>query len=140
MDLLNPDSDQTHRTLSIRIAIREGTGNASTPGYASTNAFSLPPDNQWHHAVFLLDVADLTGVNSPAALITDLASVAELRILDAVNVSLVGDQFSTSAPAVAFGIDNITAVPEPSSVLLLALGTALALTLTGHLQTQVNRR
>jgi hypothetical protein len=106
MDLLNSSA----AALSIRVAIREGTGNSSTPGYVSTHAFSLPADNLWHHAVFLLDYADLTGVNSPAPLATDLASVAEFRLLDAANVSLQGDQFGSSISA-AFGVDNITAVP-----------------------------
>jgi len=107
MDLLNPNAT----ALSIRVAIREGTGNSSTPGYVSARAFLLPADNIWHHAVFWLDDADLTGVNSPVPLATDLASVAELRLLDAVNVSLMGDPFGSSSPAVAFGVDNITAVP-----------------------------
>jgi hypothetical protein len=107
MDLFNPSAG----ALSIRVAIREGTGNSSTPGYVSTQAFSLPADSVWHHAVFWLGGANLTGVNSPAPLATDLASVAELRLLDAVNVSLMGDPFGSSSPAVAFGVDNITAVP-----------------------------
>jgi hypothetical protein len=107
MDLLNSSA----AVLSIRVAIREGTGNSSTPGYVSTHAFPLPADNLWHHAVFLLDDADLTGVNSPAPLATDLASVAEFRLLDAANVSLQGDSFGSSSPPVAFGVDNITAVP-----------------------------
>src|SRR5262249_18278751 len=40
--------------LPIRIAIREGTGNSLTPGYASTVAFNLPADGQWHSAFFSL--------------------------------------------------------------------------------------
>jgi hypothetical protein len=107
MDLLNPSANP----LSIRVALREGTGSSSTPGYVSTHAFSLPADNLWHHAVFWLDDADLTGVNSPAPLSVDLANVAEVRLLDAVNISLMGDPFGSSSPAVAFGVDNITAVP-----------------------------
>jgi hypothetical protein len=107
MDLLNPGTN----ALSIRVAIREGTGSGSTPGYVSTSAFPLPGDNHWHHAVFRLDASDLTGVNSPAPLSSDLASVTEFRILDATNISLQGDQFSTSLPAVSFGVDNIAAVP-----------------------------
>jgi hypothetical protein len=85
MDLLNSGAS----ALSIRIAVREGTGNSGTPGYASTNAFNLPPDNAWHHALFLLDAADLTGVNSPQALTIDLANVKEFRILDSASVSLM---------------------------------------------------
>src|SRR5262245_55192906 len=77
MDLLNSSA----AALSIRVAIREGTGNSSTPGYVSAQPFLLPADNVWHHAVFWLDDADLTGVNSPAPLATDLASVAEFRLL-----------------------------------------------------------
>ena len=66
-------------TLPIRIAIREGTGGSGTPGYSSTNPFNLLADGQWHHAVFPLSL--MTPINGPLPLSTDLASVADFRLL-----------------------------------------------------------
>jgi hypothetical protein len=110
MDLLNSGTT----ALPIRIAIREGTGGSTTPGYSSTTPFNLPADGAWHHAVFLLDAADLTGVNSPQALATDLANVKDFRVLSAAAPSTIGDMLTAQ-----IGIDNITAVPEPTSALLM---------------------
>jgi len=117
MDLLNTGAS----TLPIRITIREGTGGSTTPGYSSTTPFNLPGDGTWHHAVFLLDAANLTGVNTPQPLATDLANVKEFRILASTTPSTVGDLLTAQ-----LGVDNIAAVPEPQSLLLaIAAGGAL---------------
>jgi hypothetical protein len=116
MDLLNSGT----AALPIRIAIREGTGASTTPGYSSTTPFNLPADGAWHHAVFLLNAANLTGINSPQALATDLANVKDFRILSATAPSTVGDMLTAQ-----IGIDNITAVPEPASWLLVAIACAI---------------
>ena len=110
MDLKNfTGSDE-----SIRIALRSGTGGSTTPGYSSAAAFTLPADNAWHHAVFSLSSNSLTAINSPAALNTFLASVADFRIVEAASsASLLGDSGSFQV-----GVDNITAVPEPTAFLL----------------------
>ena len=62
MDLLNTGTT----SLSMRVAIREAAGGSTTPGYASTTPFILPADGQWHHAVFDLDAASLTGSTRPS--------------------------------------------------------------------------
>ena len=99
----------------IRVALRSGTGGSSTPGYSSTTAVSLPADNAWHHAVFSLNTASLTAINSPTALNTFLVSVADFRIVEAASPSLIGDSGSFQV-----GADNITAVPEPTALTLSA--------------------
>ena len=103
--------------LPIRIAIREGTGNSLTPGYASTVAFNLPADGQWHSAFFSLSAGTLTPVHSPQALATDLANVADLRLLSSVSPNTVGDAINAE-----IGVDNIVAVPEPGCCALLGAG------------------
>jgi hypothetical protein len=119
MDLKNFGSS----SLPIRIAIREGTGGSATPGYVSTTPFTLPADGQWHQGVFFSLAADsLTGVNSPQPLNTDLANVAEFRILAATSPSLIGSTLSGQ-----IGVDNITAVPEPSGVVLVLTGLLVAM-------------
>jgi hypothetical protein len=115
MDLRNFGSS----AIPIRIAIREGTGGSSTPGYASTTAFSLAADGQWHTAVFSLAASDLTPINSPQPLTTDLANVAEFRLLSSASPSTLGDVISAR-----IGVDNITAVPEPATIALTAFGLA----------------
>ena len=117
MDLLNPGS----APLSMRIAIREAAGGSATPGYASATPFILPADGLWHHATFNLNAAGLTGFNSPQPLAADLANVKDFRILDSAAPSGLGD-----IVAGQFGVDNITAVPEPSALALIVIGALLA--------------
>lgn len=93
--------------LPIRIAIREGTGGMTVPGYASTTAFSLLADSQWHKsAFFALNAASLTAINSPQSLATDLASVKDFRLLSSTAPSTLGDAINGR-----IGVDNITAIP-----------------------------
>ncbi len=113
MDLLNPGSSP----LSMRIAIREAAGGSATPGYASATPFILPADRLWHHAIFDLNAASLAGFNLPQPLSADLANVKDFRILDSATPSGLGDMVAGQ-----FGVDNITAVPEPSALMLIAIG------------------
>lgn len=106
-------SSPGNTNLSIRFALRTGTGS-SAPGYVSTNAFSLPIDGQWHHAVFSL--ADMTAIGSPGSLNAVLAGPAEVRLLHAASDNTTqGDTIVGR-----FGVDNIQAIPEPASAGLLA--------------------
>ncbi len=108
------------QTLSIRVAMRTSFGSSGTPGYASTIPFSLPADHAWHHAVFFIDAAHLTAINNPPPLATFLTSVGDFRLLDSASPSLQGDATSGE-----FGADNITAIPEPSSLALAAIGLSI---------------
>lgn len=101
--------------IPIRAVIRESAGGSSTPGYASS-PFTLPADGQWHLATFSLTTG-MTGFNSPQSLATDLASVGDFRILSSVSASGIGDVINAQ-----IGIDDITAVPEPSTLILGAFG------------------
>jgi hypothetical protein len=119
MDLKNFGSSP----LSLRIALKSSTERGA-PGFASSTPFVLAADGAWHHAMFLLDQADLTAVGSAPALASLLANVAEFRILNAAAPRLNGD-----AVVGQIGIDNIkadtisaSAIPEPSAGLLLAVG------------------
>jgi len=108
--------------IPIRIAIREGTGGSATPGYSSTTAYNLVADGQWHSATFLLDAADLTPINNPQPLNTDLQNVADFRLLSSGSPALIGDFISAE-----IGVDNIhaTAVPEPGVLAFAGIAVAL---------------
>jgi hypothetical protein len=101
--------------LSMRIAIREDAGGAGSPAYVTSTPFLLPADDQWHHAVFSLDESSLTALFGPSALATVLSNPAEVRIYSSVAVSEIGDFISGQ-----FGVDNITAMPEPGALYGLA--------------------
>lgn len=104
--------------LSMRLALKSGT-SISSPGYVSTTAFSLPVDNNWHHADFSLDSSSLTKIGAAAALNVFLTNPLEFRILsESANppTSLDGDTVLATV-----GIDNIVAVPEPAAISLLAI-------------------
>jgi hypothetical protein len=97
-------------TLPMRIAIREGTAASITAGYASTTAFSLPNDLQWHHAVFSLAPGSLTPIDSPQPLASDLANVLDFRLLSSASPATMGDVIAQGV----FYVDNIRAVPAPA--------------------------
>ena len=117
MDLKNLGS----ASLPIRIALQKSSAGSGSPGYVSTTAFSLAADGNWHHATFLIDAADLTGLNGAGPLSTFLTSIGDFRLLSASSPSLIGDAISGQ-----FGVDNIQALamPEPSGILAAALGIA----------------
>ncbi len=135
LDLMSPASTATNgvNSLSMRLAVREGTANNSA-GYVSTTAYSLPSDGNWHAVRFLFDAANMTAANAgspahaPPAFSTLKANVLDFRILDTTSAVLVGDQFISTGPQISFGMDNVTAVPEPGGVVLGVLaGSALIL-------------
>jgi len=62
--------------------------------------------------------SSLTPVGSPAPLGTFLRNVAEFRVLDSVDGGSLDGDTATSG----FGVDNVTATPEPGGPCLPALG------------------
>jgi len=109
--------------LPIRIAIREssGAGYSSSDGVAG-GAFILPVDNAWHHWEFSLSASALAAIGAPQPLATELTAVPQLRLLSSAVASTSGDLLNAQ-----IGVDNITAVPEPATLLTAALGFAVLL-------------
>ena len=108
MDLINPSSS----AMSMRIAI----ANGGIGGYTSSTAYTLPPDNQWHHAIFGLTADSLTAGTSPPPLNDFLANVSGFFIYDS------RDLFFADLGPTGFGIDNVHAIPEPASISILLSG------------------
>ncbi len=119
MDLLNTGDV----TLSIRIAFKQDT-SGSAPGYLS-QAFLLPPDSAWHHTLFSITPGTMIPIGSPEPFNTFFTNPAELRIINEVGATdLNGDPI-----AAQLGTDNIRAVPEPATWILLSLVIPIALIL-----------
>lgn len=112
MDLRN--FDPQGRTLSMRMGFLTSAGQGQ-PGWC-TQAFSLPADGQWHHAVFLISPEAMVSVGSPWDWQTAMDWVTQVRIFHSVNPSPVGVNIASSV-----GIDNIIALPAPGSAALLGL-------------------
>ena len=83
----------------------------------STNPFVLLPGSGWQHAVFPINPGAFTALTGSVT--AALSQTTALRIIHSPSVS-------DATPVVGkLGIDNIQAVPEPSTLVLLAAGFAL---------------
>jgi hypothetical protein len=102
-------------TVSLRIMIVtpgcQGTGTGCT-AWTSTNATVLPAGSGWVKVEFGLNEVELTRVVGSDSLASVLANVERLHLRD--------DDGAPSPPGTAslvnavIGVDNITALPEPS--------------------------
>ena len=108
--------------LTMRIAFKSGTGGSATPGYATTIGVVVPADGEWHHVSFLISASAMTGINSPAAFNTFMTNPGQLRILHSANPSITGDNITAN-----LGVDNIVAVPETASGMLLVCAGGILL-------------
>ena len=112
MDLNNLGADN----LSLRLLLSDTVG-ASTPTNAafSTLPLLLPAHSGWTNAVFPITPEHLTPSVGTAA--AALHATAELQLYHAVGAGLPEEGVTGS-----LGVDNITATPEPSSMVLLGSG------------------
>lgn len=114
MDLLNSGTVP----LQIRLALRD----PGAQGFISASPFSLGVGGGWQPAVFPVTEAALTTVGSPGSYASFLAGGFALRILHAPSTADLN-----GTPVVStLGVDNITAVPEPTTFALGAAGLATA--------------
>ena len=97
--------------LSMRIALEGGGGS----WFASTTPVTLPADGAWHPARFEL-TSGMNRIEGSSTLANALTSVTEFRILHSSSPNYRGDTIASS-----FGVDNITAVPEPAGLAAVAV-------------------
>jgi hypothetical protein len=106
--------------LSIRFAFQSEIVQGG-PGYLS-QAMILPANSGWMNFTISLAPGSLTAVNSPTSYNTFFQNVAWTRIIHAPGTGSLN-----GAPVTGqLGIDNIQAIPEPSTA-ALAAGGLLAL-------------
>ena len=104
--------------LTMRIAFQEQTTGLR---FYSRTGQTLPADNAWHRMTFRLTATDL---NSGTNLTRALGRVSELRVLHSPTAAFEGAPISSS-----FGVDNVTAVPEPAAAAVAGLVAAAVMTL-----------
>jgi hypothetical protein len=113
MDLKNFSTQD----LQMRIVFGGNYGD-----WTSANPFVLPADGQWHHVVFGLTSSDLVwgGGGSNPDLTSALTYMGGFSIRHQAGDPLGVGQSTLIAATV--GIDNVTAAPEPLTILLCAIG------------------
>ena len=109
MDLLNSGTG----SLQVRLGLRNSAG----AGYISTTPFALGTGGGWQTADFPVTEAALTTVGAPGSFSSFLSSGFALRILHATSTA----SLNGSTVVGTLGVDNVTAVPEPSAVVLAGL-------------------
>jgi hypothetical protein len=103
--------------LSIRLAFKS-QNTMDAPGYVSTPML-LAVGSGWQHFSIAFTPGSFTAVGGPAAFNTFFSTgLGDARIINAVGATNLNGDFITGQ----VGIDNIRAVPEPATVLLLAGG------------------
>jgi hypothetical protein len=103
-------------SLSIRIAFHADIAQGG-PGYLS-QAMVLAPNSGWQNFTISIAPGNVTAVNSPTAYSTFFTNVAWTRIIHSVGTSSLNGDFVTGQ----LGVDNIAAVPEPTTAALAAAG------------------
>ena len=101
--------------LEIRLYLENPQGGPPTDEAISTGFF-LPAGSGWQKATF--SGSGLTALNGNIN--TLLGDVTAIRILHNTSAG-----FPPVAVAASLGVDNITAIPEPSAGLLVAAGIAM---------------
>jgi hypothetical protein len=109
VDLLN----QSAVALSIRLAFKTGPGSIGVPGYLS-QAMLLPVGSGWQHFTISLASANLIPVGAPTP--WDTFFIGEVRFINAAGTG----SLSGTTVVGQLGIDNIHAVPEPTTTVLLS--------------------
>jgi len=111
--------NQGATALALRITL---FGAASLTAYTSVEELVVPAQSGWITAEFTLSQIALVRTRGNESLAQTLASVARLLIRhDPDPLSPPGDQNPVTG---VLGIDNVTAVPEPGTALLVVTGLA----------------
>jgi PEP-CTERM motif-containing protein len=100
--------------LDIRLLVEDPMMAPPLDEAVSTVGFVLPAGSGWQRAFFPLSPTSFTAVMGSVN-----AALGHATLLRIIHSTTAGD---AEAVVGALGVDNITAVPEPSTLLLLAAG------------------
>lgn len=104
--------------LDIRLGFTDGSTRIG-----STTAYTLPADSTWYTTLFDVSPGAMSVISGPGSFTDVMGSVTTFRILDATS----GPSWRGDSVAGDLRVDNIQAVPEPSSMALFGLGLTLLL-------------
>ncbi len=104
--------------LNMRVTIQGAGGNR----WSSAEAVVVPADDNWYPVTFDLTEAGMVSILGTASLEDVLSSVNELRILSSTAPEYIGEVIDAR-----LDVDDITALPEPGAIALLAMGGAAML-------------
>jgi hypothetical protein len=106
--------------VNLRLLFEDAMGAPPTNVAVSTNSILVPATGDWTRVKFPITPGSLTALQGNVN--TALSNTTILRIFDSVALAFPG------APSVALlGFDNIVALPEPASLLLLGTGVLLVM-------------
>jgi hypothetical protein len=114
MDVINLGNSD----LALRLLLEDPLGGPPTNVAFSSDPIAVPAGSGWKPVKFSLNPADLTA--GAGSVLTALTHATELRIFHSTAAGFPGDPVAAS-----LGVDNITAVPLPGTLLLLATGLGL---------------
>ncbi|HEY0875142.1 MAG TPA: PEP-CTERM sorting domain-containing protein [Vicinamibacterales bacterium] len=109
--------------VNLRLLFEDAMGGPPSNVAVSTNSILLPAFSGfggWTNVIFPIHPGALTALNGSVT--GALSNTTILRIFDSAALTFPG-----SPSIAAVGFDNITAVPEPATLLLLGTGVAFAL-------------
>ncbi len=122
LDVRNPNAFQL--VLKLGLAGPDGPGSFFTGDtYLSTNAITVPADNIWHTILFDVTAAGWTEY-SGSDINAALQNVTHLRVIHNLGT---GSPPPYRGAASEMHLDNITAIPEPATLALIAVGSSACL-------------
>lgn len=108
--------------LYLRLLVADPVAGPPTNAAVSTDAFFLAAGSDWTHVVFSLRPDAMTAVlGTVNGALTD---VRELRIFHNPDPFFGGPPEAIPPVLASLGVDNITATPEPGTLLLCGTGLA----------------
>lgn len=117
MDVFNLS---TFQPLNLRLALGNDFNANSGSWFVSTDSIDIAPGVGWTSVTFSLAASDLTSVQGVGNYQDVLSSVVVLRILSNSVPETKGETINAM-----LSVDNITATPEPATVVLILSSLAL---------------
>lgn len=114
--------------LFLRLLVADPVAGPPTNAAISSDALFLAAGSDWTHVAFRLDPASLTAVLGTVN--GALSNVTELRLFHNPDPVFAGPPGSSPPVLASLGIDNITATPEPGTLLLCGSGLVALVVVT----------
>ena len=122
LDAINLGPNFAFEDINVRLSFSSQDALIGSGRVSTIDSFLLERNSGWQSLLFKLDpTTDLTPL-AGSNVMEVMSSVFEIRIISAEQPAFIGDQFTAR-----LGVDNITALPEPSSLGMMILGISCGL-------------